>query len=67
LKEWSKEGAALSREARMSERKVVVVEDAAGKQNNMSMRSDGCYSLIIAVLFVVIAVLLADKYQIVSL
>lgn len=67
LKEWSKEGAALSREARMSERKVVVVEDAAGKQNNMSMMSDGYYSLIIAVLFVVIAVLLADKYQIVSL
>lgn len=68
LKEWSKEGATLSREARMSERrKEGVVESGGGKQNNMSMMSDGYHSLFIAVLFVVIAVLLADKYQIVSL
>ena len=62
LKEWSKEGAALSRDARMKERKGV----EAGKNNIMPM-NDVYPSVFIAILFVIIAVLLAEKFQIVSL
>ena len=65
LKDWSKEGAALSREARVGERKVVA--SAGSKKNIMSMSVDVYQSVFIAILFVIIAVLLADKFQIVSL
>ena len=65
LKDWSKEGAALSREARVGERKVVA--SAGSKNSVMSMSLDVYQSMFIAILFVIIAVLLADKFQIVSL
>ena len=63
LKEWSKEGSAASRKARMAEKQAQAgANDASvkveGKTNNQH---------IIAVLLAIIAVLLADKFQIVSL
>ena len=48
LKDWSKEGAALSREARMGERKAVAT--AGSKNNIMSMSVDVYQSVFIAIL-----------------
>ena len=65
LKEWTKEGATLSRNARMAEKKAqgaggdVSLNKGGGIANNQQ-------SVLIAVLFAIIAVLLADKFQIVS-
>jgi len=62
LKEWTKEGVALSRQKKME-----------GKMSNTSgdiqrlTASNNNSSLIIAVLFAIIAILLADKLNIVSL
>lgn len=60
VKDWSKEGAALSREARMEKRK----QNTMGADKSKLSKSDGYQSLLIAILVVVIAVLLADKYLI---
>ncbi|KAL7527463.1 hypothetical protein ACHAXR_001972, partial [Thalassiosira sp. AJA248-18] len=66
LKEWSKEGVAVSRTARMAEKKAkggsssgdVLTKKSAGDTNQ---------SILMALLFIIIAVLVADKFQIVSL
>jgi len=64
LKEWSKEGAAASRKARMAEKQADAgVIGASGKAGGKVKNHQ---SILIAVLFAIIAVLLADKYQIVS-
>ena len=59
LKEWSKEGAAISRKARMAEKGKA---KKGGDNANFTPQS-----VLIAALFAIIAVLLADKFQIVSL
>ena len=64
LKEWSKEGSAISRNARMAEKKAKGddgTKGGGGDANNQQMM------VLIAVLFAIIAALLADKFQIVSL
>jgi len=61
LKEWSKEGVALSRQMKMKSKKSDTSGDVQLKASNNNS------SLIIAILFAIIAVLLADKLNIVSL
>jgi len=63
LKEWSKEGANKSRAARVAEKakKGGVVKSSGGDGASTNQ------SVLIAILFAIIAVLLADKFQIVSL
>jgi len=65
LKEWSKEGSAISRNARMAEKKAKgddgMKKGGGGDSNKQQMM------VLIAVLFAIIAALLADKFQIVSL
>ena len=68
LKEWSKEGVAVARNARLAEKKSkeggngdVLMKKGGDSANNQQM------SILIAVLFAIIAVLLADKFQIISL
>jgi dihydroorotate dehydrogenase (fumarate) len=61
LKEWSKEGAALSRNARTAKKSND--EGAVPKTKDQSVNN----SILIAVLFAVIAILLADKFDIVDL
>jgi dihydroorotate dehydrogenase (fumarate) len=60
LKEWSKEGAALSRSARAAKKSSDGVVGTAEKDY-------GSNSILIAVLFAVIAILLADKFNLVEL
>jgi len=60
LKEWSKEGVALSRQMKMKSKKSDTSGDVQLKASNNNS------SLIIAILFAIIAVLLADKLNIVS-
>ena len=65
LKDWSKEGAAISRSARMAEKKAVGSgsdQKGSGNTNNSQQMM-----ILIAVLIAIIAMLLAGKYQIVSL
>lgn len=59
LKEWSKEGVALSRQMKMTSKQ----SDTGGELQASSNNS----SVIIAILFAIIAVLLADKFHIVTL
>jgi len=61
LKEWSKEGVALSRQMKMKSKKSDTSGDVQLKASNNNS------SLIIAILFAIVAVLLADKLNIVSL
>jgi len=66
LKDWSKEGAAISRSARMAEKKAV--ESKSGeKGSGITNSSQQQMMILVAVLIGIIAMLLADKYQIVSL
>ena len=66
LKDWSKEGAAISRSARMAEKKAVESgSDQKGSGNTNSSQQQ--MMILVAVLIGIIAMLLADKYQIVSL
>jgi len=60
LKEWSKEGVALSRQMKMKSKKSDTSGDVQLKASNNNS------SLIIAILFAIIAVLLADKLNIAS-
>mmetsp|Transcript_1910 Transcript_1910/g.3489 ORF Transcript_1910/g.3489 Transcript_1910/m.3489 type:complete len:388 (-) Transcript_1910:25-1188(-) len=60
LKEWSKEGVALSRQMKMKSKQSNTSGDVQLKTSNNNS------SLIIAILFAIIAVLLADKLNIVS-
>lgn len=65
LKEWSKEGQAISRNARMAEKKA-----KGGVSGEADLKKGGGaadYSVLIAILFAIIAVLLADKFNFVSL
>lgn len=62
LKEWSKEGATMSRNARLAEK-----EKAGSGGSTATKARGGDQTVLIAVLFAVIAILLADKFQIVSL
>ncbi|KAL9183304.1 hypothetical protein ACHAXT_005091 [Thalassiosira profunda] len=64
LKEWSKEGAARSREARVAERKA---EGGGGEGAATKKGGDANQTILIAVLIAIIAVLLADKFGVVSL
>mmetsp|Transcript_9841 Transcript_9841/g.19390 ORF Transcript_9841/g.19390 Transcript_9841/m.19390 type:complete len:385 (-) Transcript_9841:150-1304(-) len=60
LKEWSKEGAAKSRELRIAKKK--------GESDPVDVRmSDGNQQMLIALLIALVAILLADKFGIVSL
>jgi len=61
LKEWSKEGVALSRQMKMKSKKSDTSGDVQLKASNNNS------SIIIAILFAIVAVLLADKLNIVSL
>jgi len=61
LKEWSKEGVALSRQMKMKSKQ----SDTSGDVQLQASNNNS--SLIIAILFAIIAVLLADKLDIVSL
>lgn len=63
LKEWSKEGAELSRQRRLESKK----KDDDGEAKLGVSNKNNNSSLIIAVLFALVAVLLADKLNIVSL
>lgn len=61
LKEWSKEGVALSRQKKMASKK-------SGTSGDMQLKaSSNISSVIIAILFAIIAVLLADKLDILDL
>ena len=60
LKDWSKEGATLSRNARASKKSSVGETATAKKASDNS-------SILIAILFAVIAILLADKFNLVEL
>mmetsp|Transcript_24927 Transcript_24927/g.52788 ORF Transcript_24927/g.52788 Transcript_24927/m.52788 type:complete len:168 (+) Transcript_24927:2-505(+) len=66
LKVWSKEGQALSRNARMEEKKR---KEGGKSGGDVTKKGDANnpQSVLIAVLFAIIAVLLADKFDIVSL
>lgn len=65
LKEWSKEGAAVSRSARMVEKKKA--KEGGGDGVHMKTGGGGNQqSVLIAILFAIIAILLADKFQIIS-
>jgi dihydroorotate dehydrogenase (fumarate) len=67
LKEWSKEGVALSREAKMK-KKNLEKESAVGGGIAVKKSSGGADGQIVtAVLAVVVAVLLADKLNIISI
>ena len=61
LKEWSKEGVALSRQMKMANK------TKSNSGGDAQVKAGGNSSLIIAILFAIIAVLLADKLNIVSL
>lgn len=60
LKEWSKEGAALSRNAKMARK-------SAGGATETAKKESGNNSILVAILFAVIAILLADKFNFVSI
>lgn len=62
LKEWSKEGVALSRQMKMASKK-----SSTSGETQLTSSNNNNSSLIIAILFAIIAVLLADKLNIVSL
>ena len=62
LKEWTKEGVALSRQKKMEGK----MSNASGDTQRLTASKNNS-SLIIAVLFAIIAILLADKLNIVSL
>lgn len=61
LKDWSKEGAALSRAARSSKKSSV------GETAISIAKKESDNSILVAVLFAVIAILLADKFNLVEL
>jgi dihydroorotate dehydrogenase (fumarate) len=61
LKDWSKEGSQLSRNAKLAKQANVEGATATAKKGS------DINSLLIAVLFAVIAVLLADKFNLVKL
>ncbi|KAL7512741.1 hypothetical protein ACHAXN_009956 [Cyclotella atomus] len=61
LKEWSKEGAALSRSAKLATKSIGDGGVSTAKQGTDSN------SILIAVLFAVIAILLADKFNLMEL
>ena len=65
LKDWSKDGAAISRSARMAEKKAV--ENGSDQKGSGITNSSQQMMILVAVLIAIIAMLLADKYQIVSL
>ncbi|KAL7526866.1 hypothetical protein ACHAWF_001950 [Thalassiosira exigua] len=66
LKEWSKEGAAKSREARTAERKKKAGESGGGAVVAAKEGGDAARpSWVVAVLLAIIAILLADKFQVV--
>ena len=64
LKEWSKEGAAVSRNARMADKKK---GKGGGSDDMVTKKGVEQMATLIAVLLAVIAVLLADKFQLVKL
>jgi hypothetical protein len=66
LKEWSKEGVALSREARMKKKAAGTITTAATVKGSASA-SSGMDSVMTALLMVAIAVLLADKMDVISI
>ena len=61
LNDWSKEGAAKSRQAKMAKKNKSGGGDVELKKGGDSQ------SILIAVLFAIIAILLADKFQVISL
>ena len=66
LKEWSKEGVALSREAKMKKKKAAgVTTTTTAAKGSASPGMDNL--LVTAVLMVAIAVLLADKMNVISI
>jgi hypothetical protein len=67
LKEWSKEGVALSREARMKKKAAGTITTAAAVNGSASASSGMDNVMLTALLMVAIAVLLADKMDVISI
>lgn len=67
LKEWSKEGVALSREARMKKKAAGTITTAATVKGSASASSGMDNVMLTALLMVAIAVLLADKMDVISI
>mmetsp|Transcript_21980 Transcript_21980/g.30896 ORF Transcript_21980/g.30896 Transcript_21980/m.30896 type:complete len:405 (-) Transcript_21980:174-1388(-) len=65
LKEWSREGASLSRKARAMEKELV--HDKTTITTTKTMNNNQMYQFISAVLAAIVAFLLADKFELVSL